>query len=273
MASDDSARTSRKPANSAGFRIASGPVVRQADEEEEGIALELAQLPRNYGAPILVAIPRDPRTLFAYWSIDWENIFAKAEPIDRRVYLRVLTPDGVEESQSPVEPMLGGYYATVSNPGGSYRVELGYYEPSGAWRSVAISDAVTVPPEVASENMTVDIATVPFHLSFQRMIDVFRAFNGDSIATILSDLQGRALTEEEGQLLSAEEWEILRAMKLSFSEVEAGRRAFSDRASADRLRKRAEAILGFGASSPSSGFGPGSPSSGFGGSSWNSAPS
>jgi len=53
-------------------------------------------------------------------------------------------------------------------------------------------------------------------------------------------------------------------MNLSLSEVAAATRAFSGRVDADRLRKRAEAILGFGATSPSGGFG---------GSSWSSPPS
>ena len=261
MAGNDFTHPPRKEGDAAGFRIANGPVVRRVEGEKDGISSDFDQLPRVYGAPILFAIPRDPRTLFTYWNIDWENVFAKAEPIDQQVYLRVLQANGVEESESPIEPLLGSYYALVSKPRSAYRVELGYYQPAGAWRSVAISDAVTMPPESASESLEVDVATVPFHLSFQRMIDLFRASNGDSITTILSRLQGRALTDDERELLSPEELEIFRAMNLSLLELEAARRAFSDRADAERLRKRAEAILGFGATSPSGGFG---------GSSWSS---
>ena len=64
-----------------------------------------------------------------------------------------------------------------------------------------------------------------------------------------------ALSDDERHLFTPDEWEILRAMNLSLSEVAAARRAFSDLVDADRLRKRAEAILGFGATSPSGGFG------------------
>lgn len=269
MATDDSVATPKKADDAGGFRIANGPVVNLG-EEDNGFALDLAQLPRSYGGPILVAIPRDPRTLFTYWSINWESVFANAEPVDRRVYLRVLKTDGLEESESAVEPMLGSHYVTASEPSGTYRVELGYYQPAGTWRSVAISDSVRMPPEAASENFSVDVATVPFHLSFQRMIDLFRGSNGDSITRMLSRLQDRALTDDERGLLSPEEWEILLALDLSLSEVETTRRAFSDSPTADRLRKRAEAILGFGGTSPSGAFGPGSPAEGFGGSSWSS---
>jgi hypothetical protein len=67
-------------------------------------------------------------------------------------------------------------------------------------------------------------------------------------------LQKRALADEDGELLSAEEWEILRAMNLSLSDIAAARRAFMGRAGNEKLRKRTEAILGFGSSSPSRGF-------------------
>jgi len=261
MAQDDSAPTPQKKGDGADFRIAHGPLVRLGEEEQTGGALDFARLPRTYGGPILFAIPRDPRTLFAYWNINWDKVFAQAAPVDKNVYLRVLNAGGEAESESPVEPMLGTHYTSVSTPRGDYRVELGYYQPADAWHSVALSDAVPMPPEDASENLDVDVATIPFHLSFQGMIDLFRVSNGDSITTLLSRLQGRALSDDERHLFTPEEWEILRAMNLSISEVAAARRAFSDRVDADRLRKRAEAILGFGATSPSGGFG---------GSSWSS---
>jgi len=44
-------------------------------------------------------------------------------------------------------------------------------------------------------------------------------------------------------------------MNLSLDDIGTARRAFRDRAAIEKLRKRAEAILGFGATSPSRGFG------------------
>src|SRR5205085_8001252 len=99
-------------------------------------------LPHAFGAPLLFAIARDPRTVFVYWNIDWQSAFGGDEPQDRQVYLRVITADGKEESESAVEPLLGSYYAAVAKAGNVYRVELGYYGRAGGWRSVAISDAV-----------------------------------------------------------------------------------------------------------------------------------
>lgn len=249
-------------AKTAGFEISSGPVVRQGEEDLSAFTADFGQLPRAYGAPILFAIPRDPRTLFSYWSIDWSTVFTTKAPVDRQVFLRVKKADGSAESESVIEPMLGSFYAQVAQPRENYRVELGYYQPAGTWNSVAVSDTVTMPAESASENVAVDVATVPFHLSFQRMIDLFRSSNGGSLTDIMSRLQNRSLTEEERALLSPEELEILEAMNLSLAEMGSARRAYSDRASSDLLRKRAEAILGFGSTSPSGGFS---------GSSWGSA--
>jgi Domain of unknown function (DUF4912) len=262
MATDDSSPNSGVSPRT-GFRIGNGPVVPNF-QGDHGLEADFGELPRFYGAPLLFAIARDPRTLFIYWNVDWSSIFAAGEPIDRQVYVRVKKEDGTDESQSPVEPMLGSYYATVAEPGGVYGVDLGYYDGSGGWNSVANSGAVPMPPESASENREVDLATVPFHISFQHLIDLFRASNGDALATILSRLQNRTVTAEERALLTPEEWELFRAMDLSIEDMDSGRRDFSDRQDEDLLRKRTEAILGFGATSPAHGFGE---------SSWGSSPS
>jgi len=112
-----------------------------------------------------------------------------------------------------------------------------------------------MPPERAAENVDVDVATIPFHLSFQRLIDLFRASNTDALSEIISRLQKRAVTDEDRALLTPEEWEVLRAMNLSIDEIGAARRAFVKRGNGAALRRRTEALLGFGASSPSRGFG------------------
>jgi Domain of unknown function (DUF4912) len=243
MAEADTKRT--------GFRIANGPLVRQSDPEQNAVVPDFSELPRFSGGPVLFAIARDPRTIFTYWNIDWEAAFADAPPIDRQVFLRVITGGGRDESESVVEPLLGSFYARVDQPRSVYRVELGYYDQSGAWHSVAISDAVTMPPESMSEDTVVDVVTLPFHLSFQKMIDIFERSNGgDDLAVAISRLQ-----EKDRDLMREEELEIMQAMNVSFDELASSRRAFLERAGDETSRKRAEAILGFGSTSPTHGFG------------------
>jgi hypothetical protein len=251
MANDDQTSESAAPARS-GFRISDGPVVRHISSES-GLPPGLSELPKVYGAPLLFAIPRDPRTLFTYWNVDWSKLFSESEPIDRQVYLRIRTSDGTDESEAAIEPMLGSYYAEVRQPGGEYKTELGYYDGGGNWSAIATSETVTMPPENVSENVELDLATVPFHLSFQRLVDLFRVSNGNALSAILARLQSRALTEGERELLSPEEWEVFRAMDVSVEKMKTARDQFGQDDGA--LRKKTEAVLGFGATSPTGGFG------------------
>jgi len=257
MAIQNSKSAEGKSGVADGFRISGGTVIRLAEDEQSSVVGDfgdVVELPRVHGAPILFAIARDPRTIFTYWNIDWPTIFAKAAPPDRQVHLRVRGPGGVEETSAAVEPMAGDCYLAVSKPRGTYRIEIGYYQPADVWHCVATSGQVTMPPDSVAENADVDLATIPFHLSFQRLIDLFRASNRDALTEIISRLQRRAVSDEERDLLSAEEWEVLRAMNLSIDEIESARRAFLTRANKALVRKRTEAILGFGATSPSRGF-------------------
>ena len=101
----------------------------------------------------------------------------------------------------------------------------------------------------------VDLATIPFHLRFQRLLDLFGAAKGDALAEMLSRFQKRALNNEKHNQLSGTERDILRAMGLSLSEIAAARRTFIDHADTETLRKRTEALLGFVSTSPARGFG------------------
>ena len=243
------------------YRVSEDPVARFGGAEIRPADLpEMFDLPALIGGPLLFAIARDPRTIFIYWHVDWSSVFGNGKPKDRRAHLRVFRGER-QESSTPVEPMVGSHSVTVSHPGAAYRIEIGYYQPAETWQSVATSDEVTVPVDGTAENFDVDVATIPFHLSFQRLIDLFRAKNGDALVEIISRLQKRAVTEDERALLSPEDWEVLHAMDLSLDEVGAARRVLADSAANRKLQQRAEAVLGFGATSPAQPFG---------GSSWTS---
>jgi hypothetical protein len=237
------------------FRLSNGPVVRAKSEPIRPLDFpELSDLPLIRDEPFLFAIARDPRTIFAYWNIDWGSIFEQTAPVDRQVHLRVHQDGGDADADVAAEPMAGNCYLTISEPRGAYRVEIGYYQPKDEWNSVATSEVVTMPPKDLSDNFRADVATIPFHLSFQRLIDLFRASNRDALTEIVSRLQKNAVSDEDRALLTDEEWEILRAMNVSLEDI-AARRRFEARPNEPALRKRAESILGFGASSPSRAFG------------------
>jgi hypothetical protein len=237
------------------FRISNGPVVRRGQGKGLSDFGDAMDLPRVYGEKIFFAVARDPHTIVAYWNIDWPAIFAHGAPVDRQVHLRVCKADGAEERNIAAEPLSGSCFLPVSQSRENYRVEIGYYQPHDFWNSVVISDVVTMPPDSVAPNADVDLATIPLHLSFQRLIDLFRAQNADALTEIISRLQRRAVSDEDRDLLSPDERAILRAMDLSIDDIDAPRRAFMDRVASEKLRKRAQAILGFGATSPPRGFG------------------
>ena len=159
-----------------GYRISNGPVVRLARSDSK-LPPDLAdaiELPRVYGAPLLFAVARDPRTLFVYWNVDWSSIFENTAPVDRQVHLRVSRADGSEELTQAVEPMAGNCYLNVTQPSGNYRVEFLYFQPEAIWHSVATSEQITMPTERVTGSDDLDVAPIPFRLSFTPVIDSAR---------------------------------------------------------------------------------------------------
>ncbi len=238
------------------FVISNRPIVPLEVQEQSARGQShdyenLGELPRSYGRPVLFGIARDPHTLFAYWEIDWPSVFGNKPPVDRKVYLRVLSADGSEQVKVAVEPFAGNHCIAVSQARSNYQIELGYSEPAEVWNSVATSDAIATPPDDISEDASIDVATVPFHLNFQRMVDTFRAsrYDGDALVEIVGRLQERADDPAEIDLTDSDR-ELLRAIDCTLSEagsLERARLRKSDDPFA--TRRRIESILGFGVSS------------------------
>jgi hypothetical protein len=236
-----------------GFEISGEPVVRLAADNRPKDSGNSIALPRAYGPPVLFAIARDSRCIFAGWNIDWLSVFEKALPVDRQVHLRVYRADGLEEKGVAVEPMSGMHYVRTPERHGCYRVEIGYYHPAEVWHSVAMSREIVMPPHGITETEDVDLVTIPFHLSFQHLIDVLGPAKDNELATVMSQFQKRALSSEKRRRLSPEEKRILRKLDVSMSDIAAATRAF-DQTDSGKLVRRAGALLAFGPSSPSRGF-------------------
>ncbi len=231
-----------------GYKISEGPVTSSSLPRPD--VEELTGLPVHFGEPLLVAIARDPRTLFVCWSVDWPAAFAKGLPADRCAHVRI-RQDGNEKTVA-VEPMSGSCAIKDLVPGDTYSVELGYYAPPETWNNVVTGNEVMMPFPSESDAM-IDVATVPFHLAFQRILDVFRGSNGDGLAQTLAQFQERANRSE----LSRDKAEVLRALDLSPEDLQKTAAARESLAKAERLRERGDKL-----------FGSTSPGEGFGGSSW-----
>jgi hypothetical protein len=237
----------------ASFVLSSQPIVTEKPDAERTAGTDyenLGELPRSYGGAFLFAIARDPKTLFVYWDIDWVAVFGDEPPADHKVHLRVLWHEGIEESTAAVEPMAGNHLLSVEHSRSSYRVEIGYYAPDNVWNSVAISTAVITPPDDVADSGSVDVATIPFHLSFQRIVDTFRGskYDGDALAEILGRLQHHADTSDA--TLPESERELLHALESGLPDAGVAERAqLRNAPDTFATRDRIESILGFGATS------------------------
>jgi len=158
----------------------------------------------------------------------------------------------LEEKEAAVEPMAGMHYLTMSQRHRVCRIEIGYYQPADVWHSVATSNEVTMPPAEISESDDVDLATIPFHLSFQQLVDLFGA-NDDALATVISRFQTRVVITQRNEKLPSGEHKILHRAGVSVSEVAGARRVFNQ-IDKEKLQKQTGVLLGLGATSPSRGF-------------------
>lgn len=234
------------------FHISDRPVVLSEAEPARVVReLDNIGLRRVHGMPVLVAVARDPHTIFLYWSIDWPALFADTVPADRQVHLRVYQVESGEQQSLAIEPMASNCYVTVPPRTGRYYVEMGYYQPADVWHSITTSNEVAMPRGNFGVNRDVDLATIPLHLKFQRLLDFLGAANGEALAETISQFQTRVSAGKTRKSPSTNDREILRAMNLSPDEIAAARRAFISHADKAVLDRIAEAIRISGSGSPS----------------------
>lgn len=242
------------------FQVSPTPIVENGGSSAASEVAESDALASPHRSASLYLMARDPRSLFAYWEIDWDEAFREQMPRDRKVHLRVSRADGSEEVALAVEPMAASCYVNVSSGDEVYTADLGYYEPAGTWNSVAVSAPVATPPESVEQAEAPDFATVPFHLSFQRMIDLLRVAKHEnaSLTAMLAELRARASSESGSTAITEQEREIVHAL----DEAAAHSRGGTKQEDAPDLWKQQnlERILGFGrtGTSPQGGFAGGS---------------
>jgi Domain of unknown function (DUF4912) len=235
-----------------GFKISREPVVHLSAHGPLSDTANSTGLPRILVGRFLFAIARDAHTIFATWHIDWRSVFEKAMPVDRRVHLRLIGQRGVERRVA-IEPMTGMYYLTTPAPDDSYRVEIGYFQPADTWNSVATSDEVKMPPQRSGEIADIDLATIPFHLSFEQLANLFGAADGTPLARVVSEFQKRALSSRQPNELSPVDTQILRKLNLSLPQIASARREF-EKGDRDKLARQTRTLIRIAATSPYRGF-------------------
>jgi hypothetical protein len=191
-------------------------VVDQESVAAGDVLNDLGSLPRSYGEEVLFLVAQDPHWIFTYWDIDISR-----HPGGPCV-LRVEHASGDLEQEIEVSFETRNWYIPVQKAGGSYAVELGFHR-YGKWNSIARSPIVTTPRDKFSESAAFDFATLPMHISFQRLVEnVSHSFasSEELLPALIKIQQALPLGLSSGFPLEARDREILQA--LLGSEILAG---------------------------------------------------
>jgi len=169
---------------------------------------DLGSLPRSYGEEMVFLVAQDPNWLFTYWDID----------ISRHpggpCFLRVEDTAGILEAEIEVSFETRNWYIPVKKAGGSYSVEIGYHR-HGKWNPISRSPIATTPQDRFSESTAFEFATLPMHISFQRLVETLsQSFaSSDQLLPALIHLQQTLPTGgSSGFSLDAREREILQVL-------------------------------------------------------------
>ena len=144
----------------------------------------LGSLPHGYGTDTVFLVAQEPNWLFTYWDID----------ISRHpggpCHLRVEDDRGVIVQEIAVPFETRNWYVPVKEAGKTYTVEIGYYRGRG-WKSIARSMPVATPRNRLSESDRFNFATIPLHMSFQRLVEtITHSISGEkNLVPALAQLQ------------------------------------------------------------------------------------
>ncbi|MDQ6624522.1 MAG: DUF4912 domain-containing protein [Verrucomicrobiota bacterium] len=180
---------SREPFS--GFSISDQPLAgAMAADPENGASAELTAAKGNEP---LYLLPRDPHSVVAYWDLDWSIAFGEPAPREREVMLKISKTGEAEVKSVAVQPRAGSYLIEELEADNTYSATLGYYDSSTEWVPLAVSAPVATPGAKLADLADGDFATVPFHLSFQRMLELLRVPKRESrsLTAMLNGLRAR----------------------------------------------------------------------------------
>ena len=144
----------------------------------------LGELPKSYGSDTIFLIAQEPHWLFTYWDIDISR-----HP-GGKTFLRVYEGEKTVEAEIEVPFETRNWYIPVKRAGAKYTVEIGYNRGS-VWKVIARSHTIETPPDHLSDSDQFDYATIPLHLSFQKLVESIQQGiqTGETLITALSRLQ------------------------------------------------------------------------------------
>ncbi|MHA3771403.1 DUF4912 domain-containing protein [Verrucomicrobiota bacterium sgz303538] len=232
--SQPAATSAAQPPRKGAFKVSAEPVVASEDEQyahkfeagaeqvqgtaDQAPAYEdLGQLPASYQEETLYLVARDPRWLFSYWDFNfWQYRGSDMRHGIAQFFLKITRVGNGEESTVEIKPEARNWYLPVEQPDTDYVAEIGYFDRGGGWHSILTSNTAHTPPDALAPEAEADFATVPAHLTFERLLDLVqeRMAEGETLIAALARIAGEgriqfrpgtapSWTDEQKRLLGA----------------------------------------------------------------------
>lgn len=223
------------------------PVENNSESKTSDLEL-LGELPRSYGTDTIFLVAQEPHWLFTYWDIDISR-----HP-GGQTFLRVYEGEEAVETEIEVSFETRNWYIPVKTAGAKYTVEIGYYRGT-TWNAIAHSATIQTPPDHLSESDQFDYATIPLHLSFQKLLENVQTSirSGETLIQALARLQkdGKLTPFEAGLFpdLAADQRIVLEALLGAEMLEELSSGSFSSEEIEVRIRQYLEEMLSSGSAS------------------------
>ena len=150
-------RESALPVDQSAHKFVLQPFTPSAPEPELPAYEYLGELPESYGTRRLFLAARDPRWLYAYWDLSWQQLRdAEQESPGGKVFLQIYIPGAERVHQIQIFPGSKEWYLPVHRPATLFQAELGYYRQDGSFHQLAVSDEVLTPRDDPSPNREVE---------------------------------------------------------------------------------------------------------------------
>ena len=177
---------------------ASGPGQRYALGPTPGAPPAVAastELPESYGTKQLFLAARDPHWLYAHWDFSREqlkkyNALAAEGHLTLRVYRGAAQGEPLTEVH--LHPESRTWFVPVPASGAKYLAELGYYEASRKWVSLARSGATMTPPDSLSDDTSIRFATIPHEVPFTALLAMVKGAVREHVPLVEAMQQMRA---------------------------------------------------------------------------------
>ena len=230
-----------------GFKLRETPAAQGAKEtpdspppppEAPSVDIDqLGELPQSYGSNTIFLIAQEPHWLFTYWDIDISR-----HP-GGKTFLRVYQDEKTIEAEIEVPFETRNWYIPVKRSGAKYTVEIGYHRGT-VWNVIARSYTIETPTDRLSESDQFKYATIPLHLSFQKLMERIQDAikSGETIMNALSRLQmeGKLFGSTQAPAVPLEQRLVLEALFGSDLLEEMASGGLSSKEIEERVRKHLE---------------------------------